>query len=657
MASAGMHLLALLAALLAVSDSVSWNEVGGGGPGARLLASFTNIEDHGSLLFAGWDNEGARVGDGGISFSDVWQFAASGWSLLSTSGPMPESRYGHAAASSGKKLLVHGGHHDAGRRRRGATITPLKDMRQFTPATRMWAQVTFSTRDELNPTSRYGHSMEAAPDQSAVFIFGGYLEGDCSQVSNALWSLNLTNLAWQQMQPSTGSPVERRHHASAVSKRRNLMFIFGGRRFDVGCNDNLFLNDLWSYAFAANTWSQLSASNAPPALNQAGMAYSEIEDQLIIYGGYLASNQYSGVLYQFDVAHGQWSTLHDGTFDAPPARRSPQAVWRAPGTLLMCCGQDGDQNELSDTWKAELPTTSLCVAGHVFNGTDCSECPAGTYDANPETDMDDCVACEEDTYSDAGMTSCAPLLGPWIQALPPPDLAIVRNLAGSIQLMVTSALLPSHFHGVATLPRYFMDLAPTPDSLQPGTLCSSQWRRSVYNNQEQLVAELTYADFDDKCLLNETQSGELIQRSGYAALFVVMVGASDSTVAKMVMPVQLNFTRTATGVYTGYVATGSHQINEKTFLLGPFHSSVHFYDAAYETKNDPAVYVYGSVAYVEHQLEGELEMDVVQVWISSSRDSSNMTALTENLTESFVLSSSELGKARRSTHKRVCTKS
>ena len=469
--------------------------------------------------------------------------------MLSIPGLRPQSRHSHAATSVGKDLFIYGGYHVS-----GTTGTYLSDMWHFNPATRVWAQVAFSTQNDVNPIPRYGHSMEVAPDQSAIFMFGGFQlrHSTCSR-SRELWSLDLTSLAWEEMLPSTDGPDLRYGHGSAVSKRRGLMFIFGGRQ--LGTCGHVLFNDLWSYSFASNTWSQLSGPGAPLARIQVNMAYDELEDQLIIYGGELASNQDSGSLYQFDVGTHQWRTLHDGALDAPPARHSASAVLLAPGTFVICCGDVGGA-EVDDTWKVQLAIRALCTPGQVFNGTGCSECPAGKYDANLETDIDDCLACEEDTYSNAGSTSCAPLLGPWIQALPPPDLTIVRNLVGSFQLSVSTAFLPSHFHGIASVPHYFVDLGPTPDSLQPRTDCSSQWQRSVYNNQHQLIAELTYADFDDKCPLNETQSGDLIQRSGYAALFAVLVGASDLTVAKLVMALQLNFTRTATGVYAGYVATG-----------------------------------------------------------------------------------------------------
>ena len=61
--------------------------------------------------------------------------------------------------------------------------------------------------------------------------------------------------------------------------------------------------------------------------------------------------------------------------------------------------------------------------------------------------------------------------------------------------------------------------------------------------------------------------------------------------------------------------------------------SVAFFDKDYTTPYDPAIYITGDVAFVEHRLidTDTFKMRIVHAWVSGSRDS-NYTDLSQNLT-------------------------
>ncbi|CAE7272707.1 gefF, partial [Symbiodinium natans] len=340
---------ALVVLVAGVSGWESWKEVEVEGPGPRAWATFTNVESHGSLLFGGHDGYG--------SLSDVWRFAGSVWNLLLTSGLSPASRSQHASAAVGKDFYVFGGQH-------GTTI--MSDMWHFEPAARIWSQITYSS--ELNPAPRSGHIMECAPDQSALFVFGGVVQfatsTSCTH-SGEFWSLDLASLSWKQPEATTSLPSQRSRAASGVSKRRNLMFVFGGR---FSCHDytSSVRNDLWIYAFAANSWSPVSAANGPGRLQGSNMMYSELSDQLFIHGGQYGYTL-SSVLYQLDLTAGQWHTL------AAPSGRYGSAGVLIQSTIVIFGGVSSLTDYKDDAWSYELSVRKICGRGQVFNGTNCSD--------------------------------------------------------------------------------------------------------------------------------------------------------------------------------------------------------------------------------------------------------------------------------------------
>ena len=376
------------------------------------------------------------------------------------------------------------------------------------------------------------------------------------------------------------------------------------------------------------------------------MVYSELLDQLFIYGGSLSptSDLFSASVYALSLVSGEWSTVHNGEYDAPSARVG-HAVLLPPGSILMFGGYDGSNR--NDSWLIDLPLTQLCPAGQIHNGTSCKACAAGFYDARPEAE--ECLACPANTSSDPGSADCLPLLAPWVQQQVPPNMVVARNFAGKIQVVLKVPLLPRQFYGISQVPAYYVDVAPSRESLHPRGACSVLWQQHLQNSElADVIGELTYADLNDKCQMNETQVGDMIYRDGFVGIYVLVNGTIESTVMFFALPLQLKFTRTAEGLYTGFVAVGSHQIDRQVFLLGKFHSTVNlFRSASFEQPLDPAVYIIGDVVYAEHRLEAEnLDMQVVKAWISSSEDPNDWDASSENLSLSGAVEQSNLGRTR-----------
>ena len=569
-----------------------------------------------------------------------------GWSLMLPSGTSPVARMGHAADVVEEDMIIHGGNG-------GGWRQSFNDTWRFNPATRVWSQLIYSTRDELNPVARFFHTLHYIPSLNAFYMFGGArigTNGDsvtCWTALDDFWSLDLASLAWVEMHPSTPGPSARWGAASAVSHQQGLQAasLRSGRRLMT-----------FGATPPQQTWSQIQAADSPSNRRYAIMMYSEVLDELFIYGGQLGSSSFSAGVYRFTLASGQWSTVHNGQYDAPSARAG-HAVLLPPGSILMFGGYYGsnrddnwqnDESNRDDNWLIDLPLTQLCPAGQIHNGTSCEDCASGFYDARPEAD--ECFKCPTNTSSDPGSADCLPLLAPWVQQQVPPNMTVTRNFAGKIQVVLKVPVLPSHFYGIPEAPAYYVDVAPSKESLQPRGACSVLWQYHVQNTElADVIGELTYDDLNDQCQMNETQDGDLIYRDGFLGIYVLVTGSIDSTASFFALPLQLKFTRNAEGLYTGFVTVGSHHIDQQVFLVGNFHSTVSlFRSESFDQPLDPAVYIIGDVVYAEHRLEAEnLDLQVVKAWISSSDDPNDWAASSQNLSDSgFLTEQNNLGRTR-----------
>ena len=566
------------------------------------------------------------------------------------SGTSPLGRLGHASTVVEDEMIIHGGKGIGGSR-----LATFNDTWRYNPLSRTWNELIYSTRHEVNPVGRRGHILEYIPVLNALYIFGGVTgredsRNGCITDFGRLLVFESGKLGLASCASLRNGPLGTILWRKCFIPPARLDVDLRGRWMSGSCYGESTLDDLWSYSIAANSWNQIQAANAPAARSHAAMVYSELLDQLFIHGGALSDGR-SAATYQFSLGLGQWSAVHDGQYDAPSARSLHHMVLLPPGSLAIFGGVD-DSEVKQDTWLMDLPRRDLCSAGQIYNGTGCKDCAAGFYDATPEIDVDECLECPNDAASDPGSAACLPLVAPWVQQQVPPSVTVVRNFAGKIEVVAQAAVLPNQFYSTPAVPSYSIDIAPTKESLQPRSACSVLWQPQAAQNSEltEMVAELTYPDLDDKCQLNEKQVGDLIHRDGFLGVYVLLTGTVESTIAFFAFPLELKFIRTAEGIYTGYVAAGSHHIDQQVFLLGSCHSTVNFFRTEnFEQPLEPAVYVVGDVVYAEHTLETDhLTLEVVQVWISSSKNPDDWDALSENLTDAMVLLTGQgsQGKAR-----------
>jgi len=197
-------------------------------------------------------------------FGDTWAFdlSAEAWSEIDTSSPPPPRLY-HAATTDGERLYVYGGGDE------GAFLGDfLSDLWAFDPANATWTELHDGSGNA--PGARIWANLEFDGSGERLLLFGGHDDGVLGN-NNELWSFNLGNQKWKRLIEGdvfstpqndvcdfpadftvidADAPERRDAAASAVADGE--MLVFGGK---TDCGN---INDVWSWTFASETWSNVS---------------------------------------------------------------------------------------------------------------------------------------------------------------------------------------------------------------------------------------------------------------------------------------------------------------------------------------------------------------------------------------------------------------
>jgi hypothetical protein len=150
---------------------------------------------------------------------------------------------------------------------------------------------------------------------------------------------------------SSGAPTTLRSgHSMVWDDHDNLLLVFGG--ID---NAGHLLNDLWSYSPETGQWKQLSAAGAagscnsgtiPSARMNAAMVWDNVDQQVLLYGGLGSNNHYLSDLWSYALATGTWTEI--ACSNNGPGARSSGAVWN--GSQMLLLGGTNKYGLLSDFW-------------------------------------------------------------------------------------------------------------------------------------------------------------------------------------------------------------------------------------------------------------------------------------------------------------------
>lgn len=410
-------------------------------PGARFTAASWVDSSDNIWIFGGYgkDNSG-NYGQ----MNDLWEFTPSSlkWTYISgskTNDSMPtygtkgagstsntpgarSDMRGHWVDSSGNLWLFGGNSADS-----VGSMGPINDLWKFTPGNKNWTWVggantimaapTYGTQGVGSTSNIPGARMsfEGVKDSSGVFwLFGGYgVDINSSQgTMGDLWKFDPSTSQWTWVSGSqtyyppnvpgtkgvgsaSNSPAGRSNVVMWADTSSNL-WIFGGEGIDAA-NNEVFLNDLWSYTPSSGNWAWMAGSstnfqapvfgtkgvaaaqNSPGARRRAG-TWLDSSGKLWLMGGE-AVDAFGYVdlmndLWCYDPATKLWTWVSgsssrgtDGVYGTKgtgstsnfPGGRTAFFHWAdSSGNLWLFGGSGydsaGNGGYLNDLWKYEIAT-------------------------------------------------------------------------------------------------------------------------------------------------------------------------------------------------------------------------------------------------------------------------------------------------------------
>ena len=150
----------------------------------------------------------------------------------------------------------------------------------------------------------------------------------------------MANDTWVNMNPSV-KPSPRNNHGFIYDSLIDRFVLVGG--FD----DVTKFNDTWLYDYNNNTWVKLFPVKKPPALTSVSMAYDELSDHIVLFGGY-DGTKYINETWSYNYTSNNWTNMKP--VNAPSARYGHAMEYDSNhDQIILFGGSDGTKN-LNDTW-------------------------------------------------------------------------------------------------------------------------------------------------------------------------------------------------------------------------------------------------------------------------------------------------------------------
>jgi hypothetical protein len=268
-------------------------------PPARFNAALAAADDGRVLLFGGRLASGTRV-------ADTWLFdvEVGDWTELAPPDA-PSARDASAMAFVGNDAIVlFGGNETSGP---GSNVTPLADTWVFDLAAATWSELAPAT----SPPPRFQHSMATVGESTAI-LQGGRSEFMMEHPDT--WSFDGVSQTWTDLAPAMG-PGPRSAFALASDGAGRLVMVGGST------DSTTFVDETWTYAAAANTWTMGAAAGLGTQFNNAAAWLAG--DGFVVFSGKLdcCSNPVPGT-WLYSAGADAWSDL------APPAEPAPRLSHR-----------------------------------------------------------------------------------------------------------------------------------------------------------------------------------------------------------------------------------------------------------------------------------------------------------------------------------------
>jgi len=247
-------------------EAGTWTMLAESGPGERV--SHSAVVSGGQLIVFGGNS--SANGASYKALGDTWAFDLESltWSELDTSGDGPDRLFhGTALSDDESTLYVYAGGDE------GAFLGPFfDDLWSLDLGTLAWSELHSGGSDA--PDGRLSPNLVVDTDNNRLISFAGHDDGSLGN-TNQVWAYDLGGGAWSELEagdvyktapvdfcefpadftePDMDSP-ERRYQSVGANTGDGRLIVFGGKT-DCGVID-----DVWTYSFADDAWTEESAAN------------------------------------------------------------------------------------------------------------------------------------------------------------------------------------------------------------------------------------------------------------------------------------------------------------------------------------------------------------------------------------------------------------
>lgn len=203
------------------------------------------------------------------------------------------------------------------------------------------------------PSARLNPSLTYDQKSDQLIVFGGSGQGG---YLDDIWTYDFESNWWTELTSRTDGPEARSNATAQYDQDQDCMVVFGGQ-------GHMAYDDVWAYDNAKQAWVkqsdvdvgqvqyEVSMENHPHPRVDYAEAYHAAAQRVLISGGSQELTRLYNDVWSFDLTSQRWNELYI-IGEQPEARDRHRAVW-VPGRGLVVFGGLG-QTPLNDLWLLEM---------------------------------------------------------------------------------------------------------------------------------------------------------------------------------------------------------------------------------------------------------------------------------------------------------------
>lgn len=128
------------------------------------------------------------------------------------------------------------------------------------------------------PTGRFGHNMVYDTESDRIIMFSGAYMDNGIQHFNDLWTYDYNTDRWTEQKPER-MPPPRHYYQMAYHSRADRVVVWSGWTHS-GEDRNI-----WTYDLNTNTWTEMKSMSGPEPGGYGSIVYDEESDRIVLFGG------------------------------------------------------------------------------------------------------------------------------------------------------------------------------------------------------------------------------------------------------------------------------------------------------------------------------------------------------------------------------------